>query len=347
MTRPPHDPAVFTQGLSKTFGSRRKLAEIMRHPFTRSERTVALKGVDLEIRQGEIFGLLGPNGAGKTTLLKILSSLVLPDTGQARVNAYDIATDELDVRRSIGYVTSDERSFYWRLSGRQNLIFFARLFHVPPDIITGRVDDLLGRVDLLAKGNEPFSAYSSGMKQRLAIGRALLHDPPILFLDEPTRSLDPVTARHIREFIRDRLARDGGKTILLATHNLHEAAALCHRMAILNRGQVRRVGRLDQFQALFAAHRTYRIDVDREVDLQGAGRVVSTGPSGEDDDGRRQAHAGREVRLVVELDQDHDGALSALVARLAASGARVLEFTRQEPPLEDLFDRLFSEGSTS
>ena len=339
MPRSPHDPAVFTAGLSKSFSSRRKLADLIRHPFTRTERIRALRGVDLEIRRGEIFGLLGPNGAGKTTLLKILSSLVLPDAGEARVNGCDIAKNEMGVRRAIGYVTSDERSFYWRLSGRQNLIFFARLFHVPAATIPERVDSLLRRVDLQAKGNEPFSAFSSGMKQRLAIGRALLHDPPILFLDEPTRSLDPVTARHIREFIRDKLAAEGGKTILLATHNLHEAAALCHRMAILNRGQVRRVGRLDDFRALFAAHRTYRIDLDRRVDLEGAGRVVSDDAGGEENDTGM-------VRLLVELDQDSDGALSALMARLAASGARVLEFTRQEPPLEDLFDRLFSEGST-
>ena len=334
MSRSPHDPAVFTQGLGKSFSSRRKLANLIRHPFARAERIVALKEVDLEIRQGEIFGLLGPNGAGKTTLLKVLSSLVLPDEGEARVNDCDIARDEMGVRRAIGYVTSDERSFYWRLSGRQNLIFFARLFHVPSATIPDRVDGLLRRVDLQGKGSEPFSAFSSGMKQRLAIARALLHDPPILFLDEPTRSLDPVTARHIREFIRDKLAGEGGKTILLATHNLHEAAGLCHRMAILNRGRVRRVGRLDEFRALFAAHRTYHIDLDRQVDLEGVCRLVS------DDAGD-----GRLVRLVVELDQDSAGALSALMARLAASDARVLEFTRQEPPLEELFDRLFSEGS--
>jgi len=346
MPRSPQDPAVFTRGLCKSFSSRRKISELIRHPLTKGRKIVALQGVDLEVRQGEIFGLLGPNGAGKTTLLKILSSLVLPDAGEARVNGCDIMQDEMGVRRAIGYVTSDERSFYWRLSGRQNLIFFARLFHVPAAIISERVDSLLRRVELQAKGNEPFSAFSSGMKQRLAIARALLHDPPILFLDEPTRSLDPVTARHIREFIRDKLAGEGGKTILMATHNLHEAAGLCHRMAILNRGQVRRVGRLDEFRALFAAHRTYRIDLDRQVNLEGVGRLVSDNADGEENGAPRDTADSHRVRLLVELDQDSDGALSALMARLATSGARVLEFTRQEPSLEDIFDRLFSEGST-
>jgi ABC-2 type transport system ATP-binding protein len=328
-------PLVSATGLHKGFRKRRSLAAVLRHPLASVERTKALNGVDLEVMPGEIFGLLGPNGAGKTTLLKILSGLVLPDTGQARVNGADIAHQEMTVRRAIGYVTSDERSFYWRLSGRQNLIFFARLFHLPAAQLHDRVDELLRRVDLVEKASEPFSGYSSGMKQRLAIARALLHNPPVLFLDEPTRSLDPVTARHMRDFIRDHLSQDEGKTILLATHNLHEAAALCHRMAILNRGRVQRTGRLEQFRALFAAQRSYRLKLDRPVDLKGVGVVVK-----EDTDRETSA-----VTLLVEFPQDSATGLTALVQRLAASGARVLELHRHEPPLEDIFDRLFAEGS--
>jgi ABC-2 type transport system ATP-binding protein len=327
------DTAVVCDGLSKSFGRRRSLAALLRHPLQRAEMTKALDGVELSVHQGEIFGLLGPNGAGKTTLLKILSGLVLPDKGQARVNGADIASQEMAVRRAIGYVTSDERSFYWRLSGRQNLIFFARLFHVPEATIPQRVADLLERVDLSSKASEPFSAYSSGMKQRLAIARALLHAPPILFLDEPTRSLDPVTARHIRDFIRDQLSGEEGKTILLATHNLHEAAALCHRMAILNRGRVQRTGRLEEFRALFAAQRIYRVEMDRQVDLEGAGRILTTS----------QDEATGSISVELQLHDSVESSLSRLVGILAASGARVEEITRQEPPLEDLFDRLFHE----
>ena len=327
------DTAVFCEGLSKSFARRRSLASSLRHPLRRAGKIKALDGVDLSVHRGEIFGLLGPNGAGKTTLLKILSGLVLPDGGQARVDGADIARQEMAVRRAIGYVTSDERSFYWRLSGRQNLIFFARLFHVPAADIPRRVAELLQRVELTDKASEPFSAFSSGMKQRLAIARALLHAPPLLFLDEPTRSLDPVTARHIRDFIRDRLAADEGKTILLATHNLHEAASLCHRMAILNHGRVQRTGRLDEFRALFAAQRIYRVELDRPVDLDSAGRVLSS----------TRDEASGAITMEVQLHDQGDDSLSSLVKSLAASGARVQEITRQEPPLEDLFDRLFHE----
>ena len=327
------DTAVVCEGLSKSFARRRSLAATLRHPLRRAGQIKALDGVDLAVQRGEIFGLLGPNGAGKTTLLKILSGLVLPDGGQARVDGADIARQEMAVRRAIGYVTSDERSFYWRLSGRQNLIFFARLFHVPAADIPRRVAELLQRVELTDKASEPFSAFSSGMKQRLAIARALLHAPPILFLDEPTRSLDPVTARHIRDFIRDKLSGDEGKTILLTTHNLHEAASLCHRMAILNRGRVQRTGRLDEFRALFAAQRIYRVELDRPVDLDSAGRVLSS----------TRDEASGAITMEVQLHDQGDDSLSSLVSSLAASGARVREITRQEPPLEDLFDRLFHE----
>lgn len=296
--------------------------------------THALRDVNLEIHPGEVFGLLGPNGAGKTTLLKILSCLVLPDEGKALINGHDTAGDELAVKRSVGYVTSDERSFYWRLTGAQNLVFFARLYRVSRHEIRPRVDALLDRMELTEKANEPFSSYSSGMKQRLSIARALLHDPPILFLDEPTRSLDPVTARHIRNFVRDELAASEGKTILLATHNLHEAAELCTRMAILSAGRVQRVGRLEEFHALFQAGRRYRLVTDRAVDLDGIARIIPTA-----DEGAATAEPGR-VSTLLEIDDD----LSPLLQRVAAADVRVLELTRETPSLEDLFQHLFAEG---
>jgi ABC-2 type transport system ATP-binding protein len=350
MTLKAQDPAVLTEDLSKRFLSRRGVLSMLRHPWRPGERVTALDGVSLEVRQGEVFGLLGPNGAGKTTLLKVLSCLVVPDRGRARVNGSDIGSDEIGVKRSIGYVTSDERSFYWRLTGAQNLTFFARLFHVAAGEIPSRVSRLLERVGLSEKAHEPFSAYSSGMKQRLSIARALLHDPPVLFLDEPTRSLDPVTARHIRRFVRDEMAGTDGKTILLATHNLHEAADLCHRMAILSRARLHRIGRLEEFRALFAADRIYRLVVGGPVDLTGIARVL---PGGEDTPGAIPAAAvetgtAPPLSLLIELESNGDSDLSPLVARLAEARVRVYEMSRQETSLEDLFDRLFreSEGSS-
>ena len=335
MNTPADGIAIHTDALSKSFVQRRRLGEILRSPTGRGKTVTALDRVDLEVRRGEVFGLLGPNGAGKTTLLKILSCLILPDSGRAVVAGHDAEREELAVKRSIGYVTSDERSFYWRLTGAQNLSFFARLYGVSGADIAPLVARLLERMELTEKADTPFSSYSSGMKQRLSIARALLHDPPILFLDEPTRSLDPVTARHIRLFVQEKLSREHGKTILLATHNLHEAAALCDRMAILSRARVRRVGRLDEFQALFSAGRRYRLITDRPVSLDGVARMVPADDRAEDDrDG---------VSAVVELPDGPDADLNALLAALAGSGARILELRRETPPLEELFHRLFDE----
>jgi ABC-2 type transport system ATP-binding protein len=350
-----HDPAILTDGLCKQFLRRRSLFSLARHPFGRSDRVTALDGVCLEVHRGEVFGLLGPNGAGKTTLLKVLCCLVVPDSGRGVVNGSEIASDELAVKQSVGYVTSDERSFYWRLTGTQNLTFFARLFRVPAAEIPSRVRHLLDRVELTDKADEPFSSYSSGMKQRLSIARALLHDPPVLFLDEPTRSLDPVTARHIRRFVSDQLAGHDGKTVLLATHNLHEAADLCHRMAILSAARVHRVGRLDEFRALFAAGHVYRLVVDRPVDLSGVARVLpdpGDGAAAPDTGGAPACRTAPStdtgaVSLLIEPQDGGDGALSALVARLAETRVRVYELRRQETPLEEIFDRLFADSERS
>jgi ABC-2 type transport system ATP-binding protein len=197
--------AIEARGLEKTFRKRRSVRELLSRPFAASEQVRALRGVDLEVREGEIFGLLGPNGAGKTTLLKILSCLVLPDRGSAKVAGHDVE-DERRVKPEIGLVNTDERSFYWRLNARENLSFFAVLYGVPRNRRAARIDELLARVDLLDAADRPFSGYSSGMKQRMAIARALLHDPPILLMDEPTRSLDPSSQLGLRRFILDELS---------------------------------------------------------------------------------------------------------------------------------------------
>src|SRR3990172_8165098 len=163
----------------------------------------ALKNVNLQIRHGEIVALLGPNGAGKTTLLKILSTLVLPTSGTAYVKGYEIVRCEDDVKKSIGLVTGEERSFYWRLTGRQNLEFFAALYGLRPDEAKPRIDALLEQLDLSAAADNMFYSYSSGMKQKLALVRGLLCNPAVLFLDEPTKSVDVMTARDLRGFIKE------------------------------------------------------------------------------------------------------------------------------------------------
>jgi ABC-2 type transport system ATP-binding protein len=198
--------------------------------------------VDLSVRKGEVFGILGPNGAGKTTLIKILCTLILPTGGEARVNGFDVEKESGRVRESIGLVTTDERSFYWRLTGRQNLEFFASLHNFYSDDARDMVDELLGVVDLKYAADERFLNYSAGMKQRMAIARGLLNDPAVLFMDEPTRSLDPGAAQGLRDFINEEIVRERGKTIFISTHNLEEAETLCDRVAIFDDGKIKVVG---------------------------------------------------------------------------------------------------------
>jgi len=198
--------------------------------------------INLQVREGEVFGLLGPNGAGKTTLIKILCTLIFPSAGTARVNGYDVLKESKKVRESIGYVTTDERSFYWRLTGRQNLEFFANLHNYYSSRARERVFELLEIVNLENRADDPFLSYSAGMKQRLAIARGLINDPRVLFMDEPTRSLDPKAAQSARDFISSYIIREQEKTIFLSTHNLSEAEQLCNRIAILDEGKIKIAG---------------------------------------------------------------------------------------------------------
>jgi len=321
--------AIEVRGVEKTFARQRPVRELIRAPFRRAERVRALRGVDLEVREGEILGLLGPNGAGKTTLLKILSCLVLPDSGTATVGGHDVA-DERGVKSRIGLVNSDERSFYWRLNARENLDFFAVLYGVPRERRRARIDELLARVDLLDAADRPFSGYSSGMKQRMAIARALLHDPPILLMDEPTRSLDPSSQLSLRRFVAEELSGRDRKTILLATHNLREAETLCSRIAIMAAGRVREVGTVDQIRALGLREERYRLRVDRWPERADARvRVIERGTV---EDG---------VRVTVGLAEGVD--LGVVLGDLLAAGVRLFACERLEIDLEDAFARVVDE----
>jgi ABC-2 type transport system ATP-binding protein len=318
---------IEAQGLAKTFVKARSIREILLRPFQRAEPIEALRGVDLQVAEGEILGLLGPNGAGKTTLLKILSCLVLPDAGRAVVGGHDTA-DENAVKRLIGYVHSDERSFYWRLSARENLRFFARLYDVPSRRVEARIDELLDRVDLREAADRPFSGYSSGMKQRVSIARALLHDPPILMMDEPTRSLDPATSKGLRRFILDALRDRDGKTILLATHDLREAEVVSDRIAILVRGRVREIGTVSQVRRWGVHERTYTL----EIDPDGGGAL--DGPFRTLTDERLSDVR----RLTIALNEGTtlDDALRWLVG----AGVAIRLCDRLEPDLEQAFSRI-------
>ena len=237
---------VRVAGIGKRFLVAQPFRAVLRHPFRRVYQR-ALDNVSCEVHTGEFFGFLGANGAGKTTLFKILATLVSPDEGSATIGGVDIVAGARDVRRLLTPVVADERSLRWRLSARENLNLYAALYGVPAGRVKGRVDEVLQTVgfdpaDAQLVDQKLVGRFSSGMRQRLLIARALIPQPRILLLDEPTRSLDPVSARMLRKFLRDELCKRVGCTVLLATHSSEEAFELCDRVAILDQGRVLTVG---------------------------------------------------------------------------------------------------------
>jgi ABC-2 type transport system ATP-binding protein len=319
--------AILTERLTKIYVKRRSLREVALRPFRRAERVTALLDLNLETRSGEIFGVLGPNGAGKTTLLKILAGLVLPTTGRALVGGVDVASDDRAVKRSIGFVTSDERSFYWRLTGRENLDFFARLYGLGAAEARRVSADLLREMDMESIADRPFMSYSTGMKQRLAIARALLHDPPVLCLDEPTRSLDPIAAKHLRRFVIDRLNRERGKTVLLATHNLPEAEEMCGRLVVLDRGRALRKGSVAEITSGLPGRDHYILTV-RDLDAPPSDPRWRCAVARSDDG---------TARLAADVERGAR-AFSDLLRAILDSRATILSCARREPSLQEVFD---------
>jgi ABC-2 type transport system ATP-binding protein len=255
-------PVIETVNLTKHYPKIKNYRDLALHPF-KKQYTTALDSVNLSIEQGCFFGLLGPNGAGKTTLIKILSTLVLPTAGEARVNGFDVVQQPRQVRQSIGLVVNDERSFYWRLNARQNLSFFATLNNLSSPMKERRIEEVLHIAELDKDANRRFSDYSTGMKQRLAIARGLLSDPSIIFLDEPTRSLDPLSARHLRKFIKEEIVCRHNRTALLATHNLYEAENFCTHIAIINNGTIKACGPIAAIKSQIKADQRYILRLSR------------------------------------------------------------------------------------
>jgi len=293
----------------------------------------AVRGVSFAIEQGELFGLLGPNGAGKTTTIKMLITLLIPTKGSASVLGFDVVNDAREVRRRIGYVFGGERGVYERLSGYDNLRYFAELYGVEPDRIKPRIEYLLELVGLKGREQERTEGYSRGMKQRLHIARGLLHDPPVVFLDEPTIGLDPVGARELRATIAS--LAEAGKTILLTTHYMFEADALCDRIAVINRGEI-------------VAQGTPR-DLKRDV---GEGTVVEVEVFGVPEGTVERVRAIDGVTAVAVEEREQAQVLAVQIrtdAELtqpilgALDGASVGRVSRREPTLEDVYVTLVAE----
>jgi ABC-2 type transport system ATP-binding protein len=242
--------AVSVDHISKTYPVPfLRLKKFLRRKF--KPPVEALRDVSFQVHEGEIFGLIGPNGAGKTTLTKIVATLVQPTSGTVNVKGYDSVREDEQVRRQVGLATAEERSFYWRLTAEQNLLFFARLYGLGEAAAHKRIKELLSRLEIEELARRRFGELSTGNKQRLAVARAMLANPPVLLLDEPTRSLDPLAASRMRALIKSLASEDTRVTVLLTSHNLAEVEELCQRVAIIGKGSIRA---LDAPQNLRSLH---------------------------------------------------------------------------------------------
>jgi ABC-2 type transport system ATP-binding protein len=327
------DHRIEVEGVSKTFVKVTKKKWGFR-PIER-ETTHALKSVSLAVEEGEILGLLGPNGAGKTTLVKILSTIVLPDEGRAKIMGYDVVRQSTDARRSFGAtIGGGERSVYWKLSGMENLIFFGRLYGLSKAKAKERSLELLELMELMEKRNIRVEDWSTGMKMKLNLSRALIADPPVLLLDEPTLGLDPKFARAIRDFIKEKLQKEGRKSILLTTHYMAEADALCDRIALINRGEIIRTAPPELLKQEVAGEEVINVKIrgnNVEPGLfaeHGVENVLITAANGT-----------TSLKFQTTTEKSADTLYSVLGA-LRAKQLVPLQVEVQQPTLEDAFIRL-------
>lgn len=252
--------AIRTMGLTKKYVPPKGIKRLMvKSPI--KQEILAVDKVNVIVNQGELFGLIGPNGAGKTTLIKMLATLLLPTEGRAFVNDFDVVGQEDLVKTSIGFVSGEERSFYWRLTGRENLMFFASLHNIDRNIALERIDNILRTLRLDLAADDMYYGYSSGMKQKLMIARGLLTDPKILFLDEPTKSVDAVTAREIKKLIREQIVNEQGRTVFLTSHRLEEIEEMCDRLAIMDKGKIRFIGTVETLRKEVDTKEHYFIEI--------------------------------------------------------------------------------------
>jgi len=318
--------AVEARDLRRTFNTR---TGALRRTATEVE---AVRGVSFDIERGELFGLLGPNGAGKTTTIKMLITLLLPTAGMARVLGYDVVDDVREVRRRIGYVFGGDRGLYERLSALDNLRYFSELYGVPPREQKARIAELLELVGLTGRERERVEGFSRGMRQRLHIARGLLHDPDVLFLDEPSIGIDPVGARELRATIS--ALSDVGKTVLLTTHYMFEADELCDRIAVIRAGEIVAEGTPEHLKRLVSVGSVVEIETYGVTDtaVTDLGQIAGVKSVAVEEQGQMQV-------LILRCDADVQITQAAL-ARL--DGMRVGRVGTREPTLEDAYVELVS-----
>jgi len=316
--------SVRIENLGKTYQTKHRKGLFK----TERREVVALDSVSFEVNPGEIFGLLGPNGAGKTTLIKILTTLLLPSVGDAWVNGQHVVRDANPVRASVGCMLMGERGLYWKLTGRENLIYFGALYHLSPASRRARADEILKLLDMGELADRAVETYSSGQKMKLAFGKALINDAPLLVLDEPTNTLDVPSASELRAVVRQ--LNGQGKTIIYTTHIMAEAEMLCNRVAIIDHGHLLDMGVVSALKASLGR--------DQVTHITG---VISSSAA----DAVRGLEMVRRATLTAEegatqltvASVNGKNTLAALIETLNQSGALIQKITPQDVTLEDVF----------
>jgi len=333
--------AIQTINLTKTYKSKFPNGS----PFNRKTISVnAVNNLNLNIKKGELFGLLGPNGAGKTTLIKILCTLLPPDDGTAIVNGFDVAKQQMQVKQSIGTIFSvGERGFFWRLSGYSNLEFFAAINNVPRNGRQQRIMEVLELVGMQDKAFEVFQKYSGGMKRKLALARALLADPPILLLDEPTTGLDVTSSRNIRDFIKNDLSKKHGKTVLYTTHYIEEVSQICDRVGIMKKGKIVALDTPDALKNMTKKGEVADIVVKNMSEVQVNNLRGLTGVAGLASEVQDSVLGQTRLRLRLE----NADALPMVLGFFFREKIKIVNFRQEEPTLEDAFIELTGTGASS
>ncbi len=321
-------PAIELKNISKTFTERNWKTFLFQKPLY----TKALDHISLTVQKGEILGLLGPNGAGKTTLIKILATLISPDTGTGAIAGYSLTKQTSHIRKKIGLVGTNDRTFYWRLTGRENLDFFATLYNLTGAIKKKRIEQVLELTAMKEKADFRFMDYSSGQKQRLSIARAMLSKPDILLMDEATTSLDPIAARKFLDFTKNILIQKEQKTVIWCTHNLHEADEICDQLTILYNGQILHSGSKQFIKTLIKKESRYSLTVNTihyALEKQTGFHLVNTCSS-------------ESITCHISIRQEN---IPELIHNLINNGVKIFECTQLNQPLEETFSKLITKHS--
>jgi len=326
--------AVEVKNLNRTFTTKAVRGK------SKKETVKALNDVNLTINEGELFGLLGPNGAGKTTLIKILSTLLLPSSGEARVLGYDVQKETNLIRQKINMVSGGETSGYGLLTVQENIWLFSQLYGIPSKEANRRIDMLMKELKLEHKKNSKVRTLSTGLRQKANMVRGFMTDPALIFLDEPTLGLDVNASRLIRDFIKKWMEENPRRTVLLTTHYMVEADELCDRVAIINDGKVLACDTPDNLKKLIHQDSVLKLEI-KQVDNLSAFQNIP----GVRSFAHEQDLAAGTTKLKFILDDE--AIVAEIVAAVPKSGSKILSVQKTEPTLEDVFVALVGRGLTN